>query len=65
MTDETSANCIFCRITRGEAPAHIAHADERIVAFLDINPTGPAISRSCRASMSPISTICRLTWLPR
>jgi histidine triad (HIT) family protein len=41
MTDETSANCIFCRIAGGEAPAHIVHADERIVAFLDINPIRP------------------------
>ncbi len=41
MTDHISQTCIFCRIARGDAPAHIVHADERIVAFLDINPIRP------------------------
>ncbi|RAI04370.1 HIT family protein [Acuticoccus sediminis] len=37
--DET--NCLFCRIARGEIPAVTVHADERIVAFLDISPIRP------------------------
>lgn len=31
-------DCIFCRIVKKEAPAHIIYEDEHIVAFLDINP---------------------------
>jgi histidine triad (HIT) family protein len=34
-------NCLFCRITRGAAPAHLVHQDERLVAFLDIQPIRP------------------------
>jgi len=30
--------CIFCRIARHEAPAHIVYEDDRTAAFLDINP---------------------------
>ena len=31
-------SCVFCRIITGEMPASFAYADERVVAFLDINP---------------------------
>lgn len=34
MTD----SCVFCRIVRGEAPAHIIDEDELSMAILDINP---------------------------
>jgi histidine triad (HIT) family protein len=33
-----SASCVFCRIVRGEAPAHVLHEDEHTLAFLDIHP---------------------------
>lgn len=33
--------CIFCRIIRGDAPAHRVYEDERVLAFLDINPCSP------------------------
>lgn len=33
MTD-----CLFCRITRGEIPAHKIHEDARTLAFLDLFP---------------------------
>ena len=33
--------CIFCRIIRREAPAHIVYEDEHTLAFLDINPCSP------------------------
>ena len=33
-----SDNCLFCRIARHEIPAHIIHEDERLLAFLDIQP---------------------------
>lgn len=34
MTD-----CVFCKIIQGELPAAQVYEDERVVAFLDINPT--------------------------
>jgi len=33
--------CIFCRITRGELPAHKVYEDEWVLAFLDIHPSAP------------------------
>ena len=30
--------CIFCRIVRGEAEAHVVYHDDRVTAFLDIHP---------------------------
>jgi Diadenosine tetraphosphate (Ap4A) hydrolase and other HIT family hydrolases len=44
MTDHAHGGeqtCIFCRITRGEIPAHVVHEDGEIVAFLDIGPIRP------------------------
>jgi len=32
------ADCIFCRILKGEIPAHKVHEDARTFAILDINP---------------------------
>ena len=34
-------HCIFCRIIRGELPAHKVYEDERVLAFLDIHPSAP------------------------
>lgn len=31
-------DCLFCRIARGELPAHRLYADEHIFAFLDLHP---------------------------
>lgn len=31
-------NCLFCRIARGEIPAHRVHEDEHLLAFLDLHP---------------------------
>ena len=36
-----SSRCIFCRIVRGEAPAHRVYEDDRVLAFLDIHPSAP------------------------
>ena len=33
--------CVFCRIAKGEAPAHKVYEDEKAVAFLDIHPSAP------------------------
>lgn len=32
------AECVFCRIVTGEAPADLVLQNERVVAFLDIHP---------------------------
>jgi len=33
-----SRDCIFCKIVRGEAPAHVVCEDERTLVFMDIFP---------------------------
>ena len=37
MQDE----CIFCRIVQGDLPSHKIFENDRVVAFLDINPVNP------------------------
>ncbi len=32
------ADCIFCRIVSGGIPSYLVFEDERVIAFLDINP---------------------------
>jgi histidine triad (HIT) family protein len=34
----TTDDCIFCKIVRGEAPAHKVHEDDRVLVFMDIFP---------------------------
>ncbi len=34
-------DCVFCKIVRGELPAHKVYEDEKVVAFLDIYPINP------------------------
>ena len=36
-----TADCVFCRIVAGTAPASVAYADDRVMAFLDIAPVTP------------------------
>lgn len=36
---ESKASCIFCRIVRGEAPAHFVLKEELVSAFMDIFPS--------------------------
>jgi len=36
-----AAHCLFCRVTRGEAPSKKVYEDERVFAFEDINPQAP------------------------
>ncbi len=35
------AECDFCRIIAGRAPANVVYEDERTLAFLDIRPANP------------------------
>jgi len=37
-------DCVFCRIVSGELPAHRLYEDERVLAFLDIQPGTPGHS---------------------
>lgn len=34
-------NCIFCKIVRGDIPAHKIYEDDNFLAFLDIRPQAP------------------------
>lgn len=34
-------SCAFCRIARGESPAHIIYQDAEVTAFHDRNPQAP------------------------
>ena len=33
--------CIFCKIVQGEIPSTNVFEDEKVIAFLDINPAAP------------------------
>ena len=33
--------CVFCDIIRGKAPASVVHADDQVMAFMDIQPVNP------------------------
>jgi histidine triad (HIT) family protein len=35
------SDCIFCRIARGEAPAHIVYQDEDVTVFHDLHAQAP------------------------
>jgi histidine triad (HIT) family protein len=37
----TEANCIFCKIVRGEIPAKKIYDDAEVIAFHDIRPQAP------------------------
>ena len=53
------ADCIFCAIVAGEAPAQLVDSDDRTVSFLDINPFTPGhalvIPREHAADLTEIS----------
>ena len=36
-----NSNCIFCKIVAGEIPSEQLYADERVIAFRDIEPQAP------------------------
>jgi histidine triad (HIT) family protein len=33
--------CVFCDIVRGKAPASVIYTDDRLMAFMDIQPVNP------------------------
>lgn len=34
-------SCVFCAILNGKQPASLVHADEQVIAFMDIRPARP------------------------
>jgi histidine triad (HIT) family protein len=34
-------DCVFCKIAEGVIPASVVYSDEKVVAFLDIQPVNP------------------------
>jgi len=41
MAEETSKDCIFCKIASREIPVALEYEDEWVVAFKDIHPQAP------------------------
>lgn len=41
MPAAEAPDCIFCRIVAGEIPSEQVHADDRVVAFRDLQPQAP------------------------
>lgn len=35
------SDCVFCRIVRGESPAHVVHEDDHVLAIMDIGQVNP------------------------
>lgn len=66
--DETEihANCIFCKITRGEVPAVKVYEDDDVLAFLDIKPSQRGhvlvIGKAHHENIYslPAETVCRI-----
>ncbi len=44
MNDPLDADCIFCKIIRGEIPSFRVFEDDQCFAFMDINPISPGHS---------------------
>ncbi|HIW79862.1 MAG TPA: HIT domain-containing protein, partial [Candidatus Bilophila faecipullorum] len=38
MAEPQQADCIFCRIARGDIPSTSVYETDELLAFLDINP---------------------------
>ena len=34
-------DCVFCRIVKGTTPESVVYADEKVLAFMDIQPVNP------------------------
>lgn len=41
VSESGEANCVFCRIVRGEIASRRAYEDELVLAFHDIRPVAP------------------------
>ena len=56
-----TANCIFCKIVRGEIPAIKVHEDELTLSFMDIQPASPGhllvISKTHAANLLDLAEV--------
>ena len=54
-------NCLFCKIIRGEIPSKKIYENEKVYAFLDINPQAPfhalVIPKKHVSSVAEIDTL--------
>lgn len=41
MPAAEAPDCVFCRIVAGEIPSEQVHADDRVIAFRDLQPQAP------------------------
>ena len=52
-------DCIFCKIVKGEIPSFKVYEDDRVLAFMDINPISPGhtliIPKNHAANLKEIS----------
>ncbi len=57
----SEADCIFCKIARGEIDAEVVHDDDEVLAFKDINGRAPVhvlvIPRQHVASLEEVSRL--------
>jgi histidine triad (HIT) family protein len=58
-TEETSADCLFCKIVAGDVPAEVVASSDSAVAFRDINPKAPVhvlvVPRAHHADVSALA----------
>ena len=68
------ADCLFCRIIRGEVPSKKVYEDEQTFAFEDLNPQGPThvlvipkrhIAGLKEAAAEDAELVDAVTWWPR
>lgn len=59
-------DCIFCKIAAGEIPSHKVYENDRVMAFLDIEPINPGhvliVPKEHYADMQelPVDLLCEL-----
>ena len=57
------SECAFCRIVMGEEPASIVHEDDRVIAFMDIQPITPGhILVASKRHAERIADVDRASW---
>jgi histidine triad (HIT) family protein len=41
---------VFCKLVKGQAAASLVYSDEKVLAFMDIQPVNPGACSGCSAS---------------
>lgn len=59
LSTEVHADCVFCGIAAGRTEASLVHADDTVLAFMDIRPANPGhvliIPREHTASLAELT----------